>query len=64
MSEDLKPVVVKEKTNRDPYEQAFYPPEPTGFTRFMRTFFIWQICRFIWINLKMVRIISKSHHQK
>lgn len=44
-----------------PYGSAFYPPHPTAFTRFMRTFLPWQIWRFIWINLKMIRIIRRGH---
>ena len=24
-------------TNKEPYQQAYYPPAPTGFTRYMRT---------------------------
>ncbi len=34
---------------------------PTRGTLFLRTFLPWQICRFIWINLKMMRIIARSH---
>lgn len=35
---------------------------PTGFTRFMRVFLPWQAWRFVAINLKMVRLIRRSHH--
>jgi len=49
-------------TNKEPYQQAYYPPAPTGFTRYMRTSFIWQLYRFIIINLKMLKLMSKSHH--
>ena len=42
--------------------QGVYATQPTDFTRHLRTNLIWQIWRFIAINLKMVRIISKSHH--
>ncbi|MGE3275535.1 MAG: hypothetical protein AB7O67_10515 [Vicinamibacterales bacterium] len=38
-----------------------YATLPTGGTRFWRTFLPWQVWRFVWINLKMIRIISKSH---
>lgn len=48
--------------NAKPYEQAYFPPKPSGFTKFMRTCVIWQFIRFIAINLKMMRVISKSHH--
>ncbi|MEZ5356023.1 MAG: hypothetical protein R2762_25595 [Bryobacteraceae bacterium] len=36
-------------------------PKPTRGTLFMRTFLPWQLVRFAWINLKMFRIIAKSH---
>jgi hypothetical protein len=39
-------------TNREPYQQAYYPPVPTGFTRYMRTSVWWQPWRFIVINWK------------
>jgi hypothetical protein len=35
---------------------------PTRFTLFLRTFLPWQMWRFVRINLRMVRAISKSHH--
>ena len=49
-------------TNREPYQQAYYPPAPTGFTRFMRTCVLWQLWRFISINIKMIKLLAKSHH--
>ena len=48
--------------NKEPYQQAYYPPAPTGFTRYMRTSVIWQFFRFIVINMKMLKLMSKSHH--
>lgn len=48
--------------NKEPYQQAYYPPTPTGMTRFMRTCFIWQLYRFAVINLKMFKLMAKSHH--
>jgi len=48
--------------NKEPYQQAYYPPNPTGFTRYMRTSFLWQIIRFFVINYKMLKLMSKSHH--
>lgn len=48
--------------NAKPYEQAYFPPKPNGFTKFMRKCVLWQIIRFIIINLKMVKVIFKSHH--
>ncbi len=49
-------------TNREPYQQAYYPPTPTGLTRHMRTSLIWQSVRFLVITVKMVKLIMKSHH--
>ncbi|OIQ82551.1 hypothetical protein GALL_356690 [mine drainage metagenome] len=48
--------------NREPYQQAYYPPRPTAFTRAMRTLWPWQLVRFIVINLKMLKLMAKSHH--
>ena len=49
-------------TNREPYQQAYYPPVPTGFTRHMRTSLIWQLWRFVVINWKMLKLLANSHH--
>lgn len=48
--------------NREPYQQAYYAPEPTKFTRFLRTCLLWQFWRFIVINLKILKLLAKSHH--
>jgi len=42
--------------------EAFYATRPTKATLFFRTFLPWQLVRFAAINLKMLRIIRKSHH--
>jgi hypothetical protein len=44
---------------RKPYEQTYYPPVPTGFTKSMRTNLIWQFFRFLVINIKMLRMVRK-----
>jgi hypothetical protein len=49
-------------TNKEPYQQAYYPPAPTGLTRYMRTSLIWQAFRFLVINLKILKLMGKSHH--
>ena len=36
-------------------------PLPTPPTRFFRTFVPWQVLKFISINLKMIRMIRRSH---
>lgn len=48
--------------NKEPYQQAYYPPAPTALTRYMRTSLIWQGIRFVVINLKILKLMSKSHH--
>lgn len=47
--------------NRQPYEPAYYSAVPTGFTKHLRTNPLWQAWRFVVINIKMVRMISRSH---
>jgi hypothetical protein len=42
-------------------DQRFFVPAPTARTRALRTFIPWQIWRFIVINLRMFRMIAKSH---
>jgi len=48
--------------NREPYQQTYYPPTPTRFTRYMRFSLPWQLVRFVMINLKMLKLMMKSHH--
>lgn len=48
-------------TNREPYQQAYYPPKPTAFTRSMRKSFPWQVVRFFVINLKILKLMTRSH---
>lgn len=47
--------------HREPYQQSYYPPAPTTFTRLMRTSVIWQTIRFIVINWKMLKLMQRSH---
>ncbi len=42
-------------------QPQWHAPQPTRFTRFMRTCILWQLVRFAVINLKMMRIIAMSH---
>jgi len=44
--------------------EAFYATKPTRTTVFLRTFLPWQIVRFLWINLKMLVIIRRSHQTR
>ncbi len=48
--------------NKEPYQQAYYPPVPTGITRYLRTSIVWQLYRFLVINLKMMKLMTRSHH--
>lgn len=48
--------------NKEPYQQAYYPPVLTGFTKYCRCSIIWQFYRFLVINYKMLKLMSKSHH--
>jgi hypothetical protein len=41
--------------------ESFYATRPTPFTVFLRTFLPWQMWRFVEINLRMFRVIGKSH---
>lgn len=45
-----------------PGEQTYFVPTPSRTTIFLRTFLPWQFLRFIWINLKMIRMISIGNH--
>lgn len=40
----------------------FQATRPTRLTLFLRTFLPYQVWRFALLNLKMVRIIWRSHH--
>jgi hypothetical protein len=40
---------------------ASMAPVPTRWTVFVRTFIPWQVVRFVVINLKMLRLIRRSH---
>jgi hypothetical protein len=45
--------------NRTPYEQNYYPPVPTKFTKWLRTSLLFQFYRFIVINIKMLIMVRK-----
>lgn len=47
---------------RPVHAPEYFAPVPTARTRAMRTFIPWQLLRFVVINLKMLRMIGKSHH--
>lgn len=43
--------------------QHRYAAVPTARTRWLRTFVPWQLVRFAVINLRMLRLIWRGHHQ-
>lgn len=44
-----------------PTEQFIHAMKPSPFVLFMRRFFLYQLWRFLWINLRMTRMILLSH---
>lgn len=46
---------------RKPTESERTAMKPLGWVLFFRTFFVYQFYRFIWINLRMLRMVFKSH---
>ena len=46
----------------DPYSPQFGTMVPMGAQKFLRTCVIWQLVRFVAINIKMTVLILKSHH--
>ncbi len=51
---------IKKTVNKEPYQQAYYPPVPTGFTKYARNSLLWQIVRFIVINAKILKLMRKN----
>jgi len=52
------------KSNQDRsahLRREFFATKPTGFTRLWRVLFPYQVWRFVAINIKMIRIISRNH---
>jgi hypothetical protein len=64
MSEEVKNVDKQHShvQHVEPYTAQFGTMIPSGGQKFMRTCVIWQIIRFIAINIKMTTLIIKSHH--
>lgn len=46
---------------RVPSEHVRHAMKPSRFVLFMRTFFLYQLWRFFWINVRMLKMISLSH---
>ncbi|MBN8704241.1 MAG: hypothetical protein LCH54_10125 [Bacteroidetes bacterium] len=43
------------------YKEEDYPPVPTGLNKFFRTFWPWQMIRFVVLNLKVMKIVIGGH---
>lgn len=43
------------------YSDQYYPPTPTNFTLFWRSFIPFQIIRFFVLNWKIMKIVVKGH---
>lgn len=46
----------------EPYSPQFGTMMPLGFQKWLRTCVLWQIVRFVAINIRMTILILKSHH--
>jgi len=46
----------------DPYSPQSGTMVPMGMQKFLRTCVLWQLVRFVVINIKMTVLILKSHH--
>ncbi len=44
-----------------PNEQVRHAMKPSRWVLFLRTCFLYQLYRFVWINLRMIRMIWLSH---
>ncbi len=44
--------------------KEYLAPRPTSLTLYFRTFWFWQLIRFILINIRMVKMIKKSHGKR
>lgn len=44
---------------RKPFEQSYFPPIPTKFTKFLRRNVFYQLFRFVVINAKMLIMVRK-----
>jgi hypothetical protein len=44
-----------------PTDMVKFAMKPSGFVVFLRTFLPYQIYRFLWVNLRMLTMIWKSH---
>ena len=52
---------MEKKTEVRAYKDEFYPPVPTGATKFWRRNFFYQFYKFWQLNFKIMRIVVKGH---
>ncbi|MCT8335352.1 hypothetical protein NUH30_16845 [Leptospira sp. 85282-16] len=53
--------ILDQKELMSSYKQGDFVALPNTYTKFFRRFFPWQLVRFIWINIRMMVMIFKSH---
>jgi hypothetical protein len=54
--------LLEAQKNITPYDdKTFNTMVPGSFMKYMRTNIIWQFIRFIFINIKMIIVVAKSH---
>jgi hypothetical protein len=62
-TEKIKPTEEhKHVQHIEPYSPQFGTMVPMGYQKFLRTCVLWQIIRFVAINIKMTVLILRSHH--
>jgi hypothetical protein len=54
-------MALKDEKNFDRFGQNYGTMIPGSFAKRMRTCVVWQFIRFLMINLKMIKVVSKSH---
>ena len=54
--------MVKKTTYKDSYRPDKYCPNPTKLTRYLRVSVVWQMYRFLIVNMKMLKLMANSHH--
>jgi hypothetical protein len=55
-------MALKHVKHIDPYSPQSETVIPDTMVKFLRTCVVWQIIRFIIINIRMTKLILKSHH--
>ncbi|EMY71130.1 hypothetical protein [Leptospira vanthielii] len=61
-NESVELVLLEKEELNSSYQQGDFVAVPNTKTKFFRTFLPWQLIRFLWINIRMMVMILKSHH--